>query len=165
MKLARLFSTSTRKAGHTPRLPPPTRDVAAEVRDRVRTTLQASLPARTWPEFEFSRATPSPRRAKDATAAHCCARRETAETPPRHHKNNTGRGSRSQVAGAPLEGRRTALLGPGRRRHARHAAGRGAVPGRDGPEVVRDFGLVRDDGRPLAHLRRLGSRASGDHGS
>ena len=32
MKIARLLSTSTRKAGHTPRLPPPTRDVAAEVR-------------------------------------------------------------------------------------------------------------------------------------
>ena len=31
MKLARVLSTSTRKAGHTPRLPPPTRDVAAEV--------------------------------------------------------------------------------------------------------------------------------------
>ena len=30
MKIARLLSTSTRKAGHTPRLPPPTRDVAAE---------------------------------------------------------------------------------------------------------------------------------------
>ena len=45
MKLARLFSTSTRKAGHTPRLPPPTRDVAAEVpRPRLHDT--SSLVAR-----------------------------------------------------------------------------------------------------------------------
>ena len=45
MKLARLLSTSTRKAGHTPRLPPPTRDVAAEVpRPRLHDT--SSLVAR-----------------------------------------------------------------------------------------------------------------------
>ena len=42
MKLARLLSTSTRKAGHTPRLPPPTRDVAAEVpRPRLHDTSSA----------------------------------------------------------------------------------------------------------------------------
>ena len=42
MKLARLLSTSTRKAGHTPRLPPPTRDVAAEVpRPRLHETSSA----------------------------------------------------------------------------------------------------------------------------
>ena len=34
MKIARLLSTSTRKAGHTPRLPPPTRDVAAALLER-----------------------------------------------------------------------------------------------------------------------------------
>ena len=45
MKLARLFSTSTRKAGHTPRLPPPTRDVAAEV-PRPRQHDTSSLVAR-----------------------------------------------------------------------------------------------------------------------
>ncbi len=45
MKLARLFSTSTRKAGHTPRLPPPTRDVAAEAINSVHTT-PSSLVAR-----------------------------------------------------------------------------------------------------------------------
>ena len=45
MKIARLLSTSTRKAGHTPRLPPPTRDVAAEVpRPRLHDT--SSLVAR-----------------------------------------------------------------------------------------------------------------------
>ena len=45
MKIARLLSTSTRKAGHTPRLPPPTRDVAAEVR-RPRLHDTSSLVAR-----------------------------------------------------------------------------------------------------------------------
>ena len=45
MRLARVLSTSTRKAGHTPRLPPPTRDVAAEVpRPRLHDT--SSLVAR-----------------------------------------------------------------------------------------------------------------------
>ena len=45
MKIARLLSTSTRKAGHTPRLPPPTRDIAAEVpRPRLHDT--SSLVAR-----------------------------------------------------------------------------------------------------------------------
>ncbi len=45
MKLARLFSTSTRKAGYMPRPAVAQRDVAAEAIDRVHTT-PSSLVAR-----------------------------------------------------------------------------------------------------------------------
>jgi hypothetical protein len=45
MKLARLFSTSTRKAGHMPRPAAAQRDVAAEAIDSVHTT-PSSLVAR-----------------------------------------------------------------------------------------------------------------------
>ena len=45
MKLARLFSTSTRKAGYMPRPAVAQRDVAAEAIDRVQTT-PSSLVAR-----------------------------------------------------------------------------------------------------------------------
>ena len=92
-------------------------------------------------------------------------RRNAAATPHKHFHKNTGRRARSQVAGAPLERRRTTLLRPRCGGHARHFTRRSAVPRRDGPEALRDFGLVRDHGRPLAHVRRLGSRASGDHGA
>ena len=135
MKIARLLSTSTRKAGHTPRLPPPTRDVAAEVPRPRHTHLQASLPARTWPEFEFSHICTPPPHTTRTTTTHGCARRETVATHVTA-SNHTGRRARGQVAGAPLEGRRTALLRPGRGGLARHAPGRGAVPGRHSSKTL-----------------------------
>ena len=90
-------------------------------------------------------------------------------TPPRRPTNTcqnySGRRARSQVAGAPLERRGTPLLGPGRGGHARHFTRRSAVPRRAGPEALRDFGLVRHDGRPLAHVWCSRPRPGRDHGA
>jgi hypothetical protein len=57
--------------------------------------LHPCLRARTRPEFEFSRETAPPPRAKDETTTHGCARRTTAATPPRRPTNTS---TKTQVA-------------------------------------------------------------------
>ena len=74
MKIARLLSTSTRKAGHTPRLPPPTRDVAAEVLHRVRTRDFKRRCAREHGQNSNSHARPRRRRAQHTQRPRTAAR-------------------------------------------------------------------------------------------
>ena len=72
MKIARLFSTSTRKAGYMPRPAVAQRDVAAEAIDRVQTTPSSLVAAKR--RNSNSHARPRRRRARTRAAAALLAR-------------------------------------------------------------------------------------------
>ena len=68
MKLARLFSTSTRKAGYMPRPAVAQRDVAAEAIDRVYTTPSSLVARENMARTKKTHARPRRRRARARTS-------------------------------------------------------------------------------------------------